>query len=77
MNKIKLKYVYPFIQFHCFDKRRGIYSEEKVGIFIKIRVIFWPEISALGAVFLNFDNEYIRLHVGFVKDRIIYRTDLI
>ena len=29
---------------------------EKVNVFIKIRVLFWPEISALG-VFFNFDNE--------------------
>ena len=32
---------------------------EKVSVFIKIRVLFWPEISALG-VFFNFDNE--RMH---------------
>ena len=29
---------------------------KKVSVFIKIRVLFWPEISALG-VFFNFDNE--------------------
>ena len=33
---------------------------EKVNVFIKIKVLFWPEISALG-VFLNFDNERMRL----------------
>ena len=32
---------------------------EKVSVFIKMRVLFWPEISALG-VFFNFDNERIR-----------------
>ena len=29
---------------------------EKVSVFIKIRVLFWPDVSALG-VFLKFDNE--------------------
>ena len=33
--------------------------EKKSAFFFKIRVLFWPEISALG-VFLNFDNE--RMH---------------
>ena len=28
---------------------------EKVSVSIKIRVLFWPEINALG-VFFNFDN---------------------
>ena len=32
---------------------------EKVSVFIKIRVFFWPEISAL-RVSLNFDNERMR-----------------
>ena len=32
---------------------------EKVSVFIKIRVLFWPEISALGVLF-NFDNEGMR-----------------
>ena len=32
---------------------------EKVSVFIKIRVLFWPEISAYG-VFFNFDNERMR-----------------
>ena len=32
---------------------------KKVSVFIKIRVLFWPEISALG-VFFNFDNERMR-----------------
>ena len=32
---------------------------EKNQRFIEIRVLFWPEISALG-VFFNFDNE--RMH---------------
>ena len=34
----------------------GVYLVEKISVFIKIRVLFWPEISALG-VFFNFDNE--------------------
>ena len=32
---------------------------EEVSVFIKIRVLFWPQISALG-VFLNFDNGPMR-----------------
>ena len=32
---------------------------EKVIVFIKIRVLFRPEISALG-VYFNFDNELMR-----------------
>ena len=32
---------------------------EKLSVFIEIRVLFWPEISALG-VFFNFDNERMR-----------------
>ena len=32
---------------------------EKVSVLIKIRVLFWPEISALG-VFFNFGNERMR-----------------
>ena len=32
---------------------------EKISVFIKIRVLFWPEISALGVLF-NFVNE--RMH---------------
>ena len=51
--------MFPFIQCQCFDKRRGVYLLEKVSVFIKIRVLFWPEISALG-VFFNFDNECMR-----------------
>ena len=51
--------MFPFIQCQCFDKRRGVYLVEKVSVFIKIRVLFWPEISALG-VFFNFDNERMR-----------------
>ena len=53
------KIVFPFIQCQCFDKRRGVYSLEKVSVFIEIRVLFWEEISALG-VFFNFDNERMR-----------------
>ena len=30
----------------------GIYLVEKVSVFIKIRVLFWPEISALGVFIL-------------------------
>ena len=48
-----LKYKFPFIQGKCFDKRMSVYSLEKVSVFFKIRVLFWPEINALG-VFLNF-----------------------
>ena len=51
--------MFPFIQCQCFDKRRGAYLLGKVSVFIKIRVLFWSEISALG-VFLNFDNERMR-----------------
>ena len=47
--------MFPFIQCQCSDKRRGVYLLEKVSVFIKIRVLFWPEISALG-VFFNFEN---------------------
>ena len=50
--------MFPFIQCQCFDKRRGVFLVEKKR-FLKIRVLFWPEISVLG-VFLNFDNE--RMH---------------
>ena len=32
---------------------------ENVSVFIRIRVLFWPEISAL-RVFFNFDNERLR-----------------
>ena len=57
--KYKVKIRVPFNQCQCFDKRRGVFLVEKVSVFIKIRVLFWPEISALG-VFLNFDNERMR-----------------
>ena len=56
---LKLKYVLPFIQCQCFDKRRGVYLVEKNQRYIKIRALFWPEVSALG-VFFNFDNECMR-----------------
>ena len=51
--------MFPFIQCQYFDKRRGVYLLGKVSVFIKIRVLFCPEISALG-VFLNKDNERMR-----------------
>ena len=51
--------MFPFIECQCFVKRRGVYLVEKVSVFIKVRVLFWPEISALG-VFFNFDNERMR-----------------
>ena len=51
--------MFPFIRCQCFDKRRCVYLVEKIRRFIKIRVLFWPEISALG-VFFNFDNERMR-----------------
>ena len=38
---------------------KGCLFSGKNQRFIKIRVLFWPEISALG-VFLNFDNERMR-----------------
>ena len=39
--------------------KEGVLFSGKSQRFLKIRVLFWPEISALG-VFLNFDNE--RMH---------------
>ena len=51
--------MFPFIQCQCFGKRRGVYLVEKVSVFIKLRVLFWPEISALGVSF-NFNNEGMR-----------------
>ena len=57
-KNLKLKYVFPFIQCQCFDKRRGVFFSWKKQRFIKIRVFFLPEISALG-VFFNFDNEHM------------------
>ena len=51
--------MFPFIQCQCFDKGRGVYLVEKGSVFIKIRVLFGPEISALG-VYFNFDNERMR-----------------
>ena len=45
----------PVIQCQCFDKRRGVFYWKK-SAFLKIRVLFWPEISILG-VYLNFDNK--------------------
>ena len=51
--------MFPFTQCQCFDKRRGVYLVEKVSVFIKIRVLFWLEISALGVLFY-FDNERMR-----------------
>ena len=44
---------------YCNSSRRDVYLLEKVSVVIKIRVHFWPEISALG-VFLNFDNKRMR-----------------
>ena len=42
-----------------FSQKKGCLFSGKNQRFIKIRVLFWPEISALG-VFFNFDNE--RMH---------------
>ena len=42
-----------------FWQKKGCLLSGKNQRFIKIRVLFWPEISALG-VFFNFDNE--RMH---------------
>ena len=43
----------------AFWQKKGCLFSGKNQRFIKIRVLFWPEISALG-VFFNFDNE--RMH---------------
>ena len=71
--------MFPFIQCQCFDKRRGVYLVERNQRFIKIRVLFWPEISALG-VFLNFDNERMRPpppgHRVSNSDRPVHRREL-
>ena len=32
--KLKLKYEFPFIQCQCFDKRRGVYSVEKISVLL-------------------------------------------
>ena len=40
-------------------RKKGCYLVERVSVFIKIRVLFWPEISAKGVLF-NFDNERMR-----------------
>ena len=47
---------------------------EKVRVFKKIRVLFWPEINTYG-VFIKFDNERMRIaeHVIFV-DRHVANT---
>ena len=42
-----------------FWQKKGCLFSGKNQRFIKIRVLFWPEIRALG-VFFNFDNE--RMH---------------
>ena len=42
---LKLKYMLPFIQCQCFDRRKGAYLVEKNQRFIKIRALFWPDIS--------------------------------
>ena len=56
--------MFPFIQCQFFDKRRGVFFTGKSQLLKKIRVLFWPDISALG-VFLNFDNE--RMHPLYTK----------
>ena len=43
----------------AFWQKKGCLFSGKNQRFIKIRVLFWPEISALGE-FFNFDNE--RMH---------------
>ena len=48
----KLKCEFLFFQYQSFDKGRGDFLLEKVSVFIRIRVLFWP----LG-VFFNFDNK--------------------
>ena len=37
---------------------KGCFFSGKSQRFLKIRVLFWPEISALGVLF-NFDNEHM------------------
>ena len=34
---LKLKYVFPFIQCQCFDKRRGVYLVGKVSVLKKLK----------------------------------------
>ena len=34
-KNLKLKYVFPFIQLQCFDKRRGVYLVEKISVLLK------------------------------------------
>ena len=49
--------MFPFIQYQCFDRRRGVFLLDKVSVFFLNKgAFFWPEINALG-VFLNFDTE--------------------
>ena len=50
--KSKVKIRVP-VQCQCFDKRRGVHILEKVSVFLKIRVLFWPEISALGLILIT------------------------
>ena len=54
--KPKTKYVTRSSNISVLIKRRGVYYLEKVSVFTKIRVLFWPEISAL-RVYFNFDIE--------------------
>ena len=49
----------PVHPMSVFWQKKGCLFSGKNQRFIKIRVLFWPEISALG-VFFNFDNE--RMH---------------
>ena len=59
-SKVKISVpVHPLTNVSVLIKRRDVYLLKKVSVFIKIRVLFWPEISALG-VFLNCYNE--RMH---------------
>ena len=57
--KSKVKIRAPVHPMSVFCKKKGCLFIGKNQRFIKIRVLFWPEISALG-VFFNFDNE--RMH---------------
>ena len=54
--KYKVKIRVPVHLMSVFDKRMGCFFTGKSQRFLKIRLIFWPEISALG-LFLKSDNE--------------------
>ena len=59
--------MFPIIQCQCFDKRRGVYLLEKV-VFIKIRVLFWPEISAVCHCFAIELSQRLETHSQLIHD---------